>query len=349
MVDLRLHRIADVLLLNGSFTDNPGLLNGKMGIAIFMYNYARKTGLEVYEKCACELIDDIYGEINTKTPVDFADGLAGIGWGVAYLVRNGFVQADADEVLSDIDKAVSRTIYKESILHEKNDLSGLGFYCLCRLNGKEPFRNIPDSELKKNNIIQLIEENERFTRAEEKADFNISQLNRGTINSIIWFLLEIHKLISFKTKAHELLLNLLSEPELVLGPSDDPVEELVLCKLIQNSIPLISGAVLKEKYTSYANLITGRWNELNIGDDKLEEIFSSLILYRLIYDPYLMDIKFLTQLRKKVFNNINKEENWSNLLDKLNKDNIGIKGLAGIGLGLMYEQFSNFQIHEFSN
>jgi len=59
-VALRLRRIADVLLLNGSFTDNPGLLRGKMGIAIFMYNYARQTGNKTYEDYAGELIDETF-------------------------------------------------------------------------------------------------------------------------------------------------------------------------------------------------------------------------------------------------------------------------------------------------
>lgn len=34
-VEDRIHRIANILLLNASFIDNPGLLNGKTGIAIF--------------------------------------------------------------------------------------------------------------------------------------------------------------------------------------------------------------------------------------------------------------------------------------------------------------------------
>jgi len=59
-VENRLQRIANVLLLNASFTDNLGLLNGKMGIAIFFYQYARYTGNKVYEDYAGELIDEIY-------------------------------------------------------------------------------------------------------------------------------------------------------------------------------------------------------------------------------------------------------------------------------------------------
>ncbi len=97
MIGDRLQRIANVLLLNASFLDNPGLLNGKMGIAIFCYHYSRYSKNKIYEDYAGELVDEIYEEINTSTPVDFENGLTGIGWGIEYLVKNGFVQADTDE------------------------------------------------------------------------------------------------------------------------------------------------------------------------------------------------------------------------------------------------------------
>lgn len=108
-VDSCLQRIANVLLLNASFINNLGLLNGKMGIAIFFYQYARYTGSKMFGDYAGELIDEIYEEINTNTPVDFANGLTGIGWGIEYLVKNGFVAADTDEALAEVDNTVYRS------------------------------------------------------------------------------------------------------------------------------------------------------------------------------------------------------------------------------------------------
>ncbi len=104
-IDALLERIANILLLNGSFTDYLGLLNGKMGIAIFFFHYARYCNNTVYEDYAGEFVDEIYEEINTSTPVNLADGLTGIGWGIEYLVKNGFVQANTDDALSEIDSA----------------------------------------------------------------------------------------------------------------------------------------------------------------------------------------------------------------------------------------------------
>ena len=41
--------IADWLLLNGTLVDCPGLIHGKMGIAIFFFHYADFTKNELYD------------------------------------------------------------------------------------------------------------------------------------------------------------------------------------------------------------------------------------------------------------------------------------------------------------
>lgn len=335
-VDLRLRRIADVLLLNGSFTDNPGLLNGMMGIAIFMYHYARKTGREVYGNYADELIDEIYEAINTQTPVDFENGLAGIGWGIEYLVRNGFVQADTDEALAEIDNTISRSILQPPVLNEDgNDLFDHGFYYLARLKGRESGNDNLNSGIKNQHLIYLIDECERLIMLKNYSDPNIKSISIGAINSITWFLLEIHKLGLFQSKVDKLLGQLPSELEFTLKSNNDPAEEFVLWYLIQNIIPLINDPELQKKYIAHANKVDDKRRGTSNKDDTLTHIYSSITWQRLIYFPYLKDENFLPDFNEKVFNIIDDEENWSNLLDNLNKDNIGLTGLAGLGFGLM--------------
>ena len=51
-MEQQLQHISDMLLLNGTLVDCPGLIHGKMGIAIFFFHYARHTGngLSIIEK-----------------------------------------------------------------------------------------------------------------------------------------------------------------------------------------------------------------------------------------------------------------------------------------------------------
>jgi hypothetical protein len=101
-----LARITGHLILNASFITDLGLYHGKMGIVLFFYELGRYTGKNIYDKFAGELLDEIYNGINIKTPLHFQDGLSGIGWGIAYLIKARFVKADPDEVLEEPDKRI---------------------------------------------------------------------------------------------------------------------------------------------------------------------------------------------------------------------------------------------------
>lgn len=103
-----LTRIVRYLMINGSFVDNLGLLTGKMGIIVFFYHYSRYTNEAIYEEFASELLDEIYEDIHLDTPIGFSDGLCGIAWSILHLIENGFVDADPDEVLCNIDQAIMK-------------------------------------------------------------------------------------------------------------------------------------------------------------------------------------------------------------------------------------------------
>ena len=159
-------RISNTLLLNASFIDNLGLMHGKMGISIYFFHLARQTGDKIYEDYAGELIDEIYEEITLYTPVDFENGLAGIGWGIEYLVLNGFIEADTDEVLEEFDNR----IFKELIYNTPHDMGllnglvGIGAYFLTRIqNPASNDEKIP-TLTNKQALIHVIDELDRKTQ-----------------------------------------------------------------------------------------------------------------------------------------------------------------------------------------
>ena len=133
-----LQRIARYLMLHGCFTSNIGLLNGKTGIAIFFYHYARYTGKHIYNDFAGELLDEIYKEIHVNTPVNFKDGLCGIAWGMEYLIRNRFVGGNPDDVLDDLDKQiVERDVRRISDYSIETGLAGIACYVISRMENRE--------------------------------------------------------------------------------------------------------------------------------------------------------------------------------------------------------------------
>ena len=106
--DVLLEKIANHYLFYGSFYSDLGLYNGKMGMIIFFFHYARYTGNSLYEDFAGELLDDIYEDITDN--ISFSQ-LCEIGWGILYLLQQGFVEGNADEILEIIDERLWNIIF----------------------------------------------------------------------------------------------------------------------------------------------------------------------------------------------------------------------------------------------
>ena len=201
-------RIINVLLLNASFIDNLGLMHGKMGIAIFFFHLSRDTQNKVYENYAGDLIDEIYEEITTSTPLDFENGLAGIGWGIEYLVQNGFIEADTEKVLEDFDKLLQPSQDQFQGIGLLKGLIGLGAYYLKRIRKPASADEEVPTLINKQMLLHLIDELE--LRIENEGIMTLIN-GRGTFTltwdyaALIAFLTEVHQLNLFNFKVVRLL------------------------------------------------------------------------------------------------------------------------------------------------
>ena len=134
IIESRLKRIADYLVINSSFLPSPGLLNGSMGSVIFLFVYSRRCGQDMYADYACELIEKIQKRLHLDTEFSYANGLAGIGVGLDFLIRNSYIEADSDEFLEDFDKRLLDVVgygLPRGLSLERGVL-GLCRYFLCR-------------------------------------------------------------------------------------------------------------------------------------------------------------------------------------------------------------------------
>lgn len=149
----RLHCLAEILALNGGFLPKHGLARGKLGISIFLYHYARYTCNNYYDELAGSLLDDLIVEINSSAPLDFDEGLTGIGWGITYLINKGFIEGDIDDILEEVDLSISRRLndFLPSEQINKKRESGYNFYRQARItnshwDGSEIFSFIKSSD-----------------------------------------------------------------------------------------------------------------------------------------------------------------------------------------------------------
>lgn len=120
-------------------TDNPeniGLLDGQTGIMLVLAHYARVRKLPVIEKAADFLMENILRQLTRMTSAGFAQGLAGIGWGMEYLIQNGYMQGSGAELCHEIDQRLMeqdvRRISEDSL---ENGLLGLSHYVTAHMQG----------------------------------------------------------------------------------------------------------------------------------------------------------------------------------------------------------------------
>ena len=334
-VENRLQRIANVLLLNASFTENLGLLNGKTGIAIFFYQYARYTGNKVYGDYAGELIDEIYEEINNSTPIGFANGLMGIGWGIEYLARNGYVDADTDEALAEIDNAVYRgSLHRPFLLDNGDGLFGYGLYYVTRLMGREDDDDLK-TLFKKQHLIYLTDDCERILVQKQYKGYNIDTLGIDTVISFVWFLVETHRLGLFPVKVENILRCL---PEYIsrgLNAADDEPAKTLLALLTGKVVPIVNDPGTKKALKAILRRRAEKDEEIGLADEAVVTGFIKDTCRRLIYGPHPGLIEQTYKQAERVFPVIDDEENWNNRLDNLKNENIGLTGLAGLGMGLL--------------
>lgn len=241
----RSQRIINVLLLNASFIDNLGLMHGKMGIAIYFFHLARETKNQIYENYAGELIDEIYEEITVNTPLDFENGLAGIGWGIEYLVQNGFIDAVADNVLEDFYIRLQPSQYKFQGTGLMNGLLGLGAFYLKRLQNPTSSDEKVTTLINKQILIHLIDELERRIKDEGIIDL----INKNTVFDLAWdfpilitFLSEVYQLNLLNFKVGRLLRQLMDplfQPESIFVQHSKRLqmvlafENVIKCKVEQ--------------------------------------------------------------------------------------------------------------------
>ena len=144
--------IADTLIVNGTIVDCPGLLYGKMGIAIFFMHYFRYTKIDAYRDYAIDLIKEIQNQIHADMSTDYGRGLSGIGAGIEYLAQNGFLNENTNDILSDIDNKIIMSIKSghDNSYNMAEEITGAGLYLLWRISNPESYkkRNILESFLR---------------------------------------------------------------------------------------------------------------------------------------------------------------------------------------------------------
>lgn len=177
----------------------PGLWNGKMGIAVLFYHYARCFGDKDVEKMGEHIIDNIFSHINPDMPRNFAHGLTGIGAGIEYLVQNNFMEGDTDDALQDIDSLMNGIIHFRNLssISIESGVGGFLFYHYMRLKGKalhDESRPVLENRMRLVLLIDWLESMMDSATNQDLYDIYLLLVNVRTLDVINF---KVDKLLSY--------------------------------------------------------------------------------------------------------------------------------------------------------
>ncbi|MDY8137085.1 lanthionine synthetase C family protein [Aquimarina sp. 2201CG5-10] len=195
-----------------------GVLSGISGVSLFQFYYAKFLDNDEYADVGAEVIAHTIERINSGyTYPTFCTGIAGAGWTIEFLNKEGFIEIDNDALLSQLDSFLHE-VMKEDIKNEYYDFLhgalGYGYYFLKR------YQNTKSPDLKntyKEYLTFLITELKNSSRKGEKGiywEYELSKTQgfRGAnlslshgMASIINFLCRLYPYEDFKTSVEDLL------------------------------------------------------------------------------------------------------------------------------------------------
>lgn len=133
LLNNKLYLITKEILTSTLHKSNNGLLSGKMGIAIFLFHYARYSHDEQIEEDAFDLVSQIIENLDISL-IDYKTGLSGIGVGIEYLIQQSFLEGNSDEVFEDFDEILSTQICSQKLYLSTHNLLDLERYFQMRLS-----------------------------------------------------------------------------------------------------------------------------------------------------------------------------------------------------------------------
>ena len=92
------------LIVDSIGMSDIGLFDGKMGIIISLITYSRRNKLKCIESMADFLMEQLLESMTDISPISFSNGLTGIGWGIEYLIQNGYMPGCGADICTEIDK-----------------------------------------------------------------------------------------------------------------------------------------------------------------------------------------------------------------------------------------------------
>lgn len=123
------------LFLKSPHLQSNSLYKGKMGIVLFLYEFANLTQNDAFKRFASFLLDLLWEDIEMDSPINLALGLSGIGVGIELLSQRKFIDCNnTSELCFELNNQImTQNIYRLTDYTFETGLSGIIYYVLIHI------------------------------------------------------------------------------------------------------------------------------------------------------------------------------------------------------------------------
>ncbi|GHU63137.1 hypothetical protein FACS1894160_3220 [Bacteroidia bacterium] len=161
-----IQKLVEYIMLNAYSVKSIGLYNGKVGLSLCLFEVARYLNDESIEEYAFGLLQESLALSSKSKNTGFESGLSGVGFGLLYLIKNQFIDANVEELFGE---QIGRI---QSLLKETNTFFEKHFSQIYFLRLYDPLQKNTEIQYSINKIIKAIEDS--LTQQFSKFDLNLS-------------------------------------------------------------------------------------------------------------------------------------------------------------------------------
>lgn len=114
-----------------------GLLNGKMGLCLYLFSKSRRTSNDELEAEAVKILDNIIRDLKKNVSLDFDNGMLGIAITLDYLIKNKYMANDVNAMLKGTDDWIITRINNKNFRADSRLLLSLAYYFTMRLKDQQ--------------------------------------------------------------------------------------------------------------------------------------------------------------------------------------------------------------------
>ena len=223
-LDRYIREHVNLLVRYSSFIKDIGLIDGKVGISVFLHKYIQQNQDETICVYADELLEEVVTEITSTVPVSIEKGLAGIGIGILYLIKIGCISGDSDELLEELDSFIDQSL--NTSIHLEEDDYFVGNYFVLRYSMTLKKRMIRKILSKTVEILYL------KLRLLKKSPHKNFKMSSKMLHSILYFLINCIENNIKKAKAKAIFQLLTLEIEKKIDSATLDADQFIILQLL---------------------------------------------------------------------------------------------------------------------